>query len=169
MELSSKNRSETNLCTIQYNTIQYNTIQYNTIQYNTIQYNTIQYNVFIYISEPLFLNILTRSSFTFLSSDANMLWFAVVPLLIASVVGYQCYKHVLHMALEQEQARARARASQYEGGSGSGSAVHVSASGTTFMPYNSNQLPSAEATLVSAGSPATYEMATAVVTTSKIV
>lgn len=108
-----------------------------------------------------------RSSFTFLPSDANMLWFAIVPLLIASVVGYQCYKHVLHMALEQEQARARARASQYEGGSGS--AVHVSASGTTFMPYNSNQLPSAEATLVSAGSPATYEMATAVVTTSKIV
>lgn len=100
-----------------------------------------------------------------------MLWFAIVPLLIASVVGYQCYKHVLHMALEQEQARARARASQYEGGSGSGSgsAVHVSASGTTFMPYNSNQLPSAEATLVSQGSPATYEMATAVVTTSKIV
>ena len=95
-----------------------------------------------------------------------MLWFAIVPLLIASVVGYQCYKHVLNMAFEQEQARVRAQ--QFEGGSGSAVQASASASTPTFMAYNATQLPSAEASLVSPGTTANYEMATAVVTSKSV-
>ena len=87
-----------------------------------------------------------------------MLWFAVVPLLIASVVGYQCYKHVLNVALEQEQARARAREL------GVRAVVHTSPSGQSIISFSTSQLPSAEAALVSPGSANNYEMATAVVT-----
>lgn len=92
-----------------------------------------------------------------LIADANMLWFAIVPLLIASVVGYQCYKHVLNVALEQEQARARAREL------GVRAVVHTSPSGF-IITSSTSQLPSAEASLVSPGSTNDYEMATAVVT-----
>ena len=91
-----------------------------------------------------------------------MLWFAIVPLLIASVVGYQCYKHVLNFAFEQEQARQRAQ--DFEAAFGPGTVVQSSASSPTFMEYNATQLPSAEASLVSPATGATYEMATAVVT-----
>jgi hypothetical protein len=125
------------------------------MQWNALTFPDRSLLFFKFIYLMIFLCLSTCTSP--LTADANMLWFAIVPLLIASVVGYQCYKHVLNVALEQEQARARAREL------GVRAVVHTSPSGF-IITSSTSQLPSAEASLVSPGSANNYEMATAVVT-----